>query len=321
MEFVLEVVTIMKRHTAMIIFIIGASSFGFNPLFVKLGFADDWALGEIMVAQVVIALTVLWIIGIFAMKRFPWAVKKLNVKNIISMMLAGCFTGLTSILYYGAMQYLSASLAVVLLFQFVWVGVLYEWILDQRKPDKKTVLSVILTLVGVVFAAGIIGGKVYDVPLIGLILGIGSAFSYSAFIFVSGRVAVDIPSTIRTPIMITGAGILTFAVFPPTILLDGSIWGESLWIYATGVALCGMILTPLLFALSTPHLPSSLATILGSVELPVSVVVAVLWLSEDVTLLRWVGVIIILLAIFVGEMKDILELMRLKRRLRDKNSQ
>ncbi|WP_087972277.1 EamA family transporter [Oceanobacillus rekensis] len=310
----------MKRNTAMIIFIIGASCFGLNPLFIKLGYAEGWSLGEINVVQVIIALAILWIIGILSIKRYPWVLRKLTVKTVISLIIAGSFTGLTSILYYGAMQYLPVSLAVVLLFQFVWVGVLFEWVFNRKKPNKKTVLSVLLTLVGVFFAAGVMNGGMSDISLIGFALGIGSAFSYTAFVFVSGRVAVDIPATVRTPIMITGAGILTFIVFPPHLTLNESVLGGNIWIYAAGVAICGLILTPLLFAISTPHLSGSLAMILGSIELPVSVIVAAIGLSEHISLSRWAGVILILLAITIGEMRGVWQYLKQKKSNPEKNS-
>ncbi len=41
-------------------------------------------------------------------------------------MMSGCLVGLTSIFYYGAMQYLPASLTIILMFQFVWIGVILE---------------------------------------------------------------------------------------------------------------------------------------------------------------------------------------------------
>ncbi|PAV28178.1 hypothetical protein CIL05_17555 [Virgibacillus profundi] len=307
----------MKRHNAIIIFLVGACFFGLNPLFVKLGYSAGWTLAEINVIQVIIALAVLWTIGIFAIRRHPLAVKKLKLKTIVSLMITGSFTGLTSVLYYGSMQYLPASLAVVLLFQFVWVGVLFEWIFNKKRPSWQTTLSVILTMVGVLFAADAFNGGLANMTLLGFILGIGSAFSYTAFVFVSGRVAVDVPATIRTPIMITGAAILIFIIFPPyTTLSSNALAGGSLWLYAGGLALCGMILTPLLFAMSTPHISASLATLLGAIELPVSVVVAYIGLSEYIASSRWLGVLLILLAIMIGEMKGIWGmLMKSKRRV------
>ncbi|OZU87506.1 hypothetical protein CIL03_16990 [Virgibacillus indicus] len=301
----------MKRHNAIIIFLMGASFFGLNPLFINLGYAEGWTLGEINVIQVIIALAVLWMIGIFSIRRHPLAVKKLKPKTVFTLMITGSFTGLTSVLYYGSMQYVQASLAVVLLFQFVWVGVLYEWIFDRKKPNWQTMLSVILTMVGVLFAADAFNGGLSNITLLGFILGIGSAFSYAAFVFVSGRVAVDVPATIRTPIMITGAAVLIFIIFPPnTTLSSEALAGGSLWLYAGGLALCGMILTPLLFAKSTPHIPASLATLLGAIELPVSVVVAYIGLSEYIGASRWFGVLLILLAIAVGEMKGFWRMLR-----------
>ena len=59
-------------------------------------------------------------------------------------MMTGCFIGLTSIFYYGAMQYLPASLAIILMFQFVWIGIILEWIFSKIKPAPVTVLSIIL---------------------------------------------------------------------------------------------------------------------------------------------------------------------------------
>ncbi|WP_162800243.1 EamA family transporter [Oceanobacillus zhaokaii] len=296
----------MKHHHATITFLLGAVFFGLNPLFINLGYAAGWALSQIMVVQAIIALIVLWIIGIFALRRHPHTAKKLTFKTVLSLMLAGSFTGLTSILYYASMQYLPASLAVVLLFQFIWIGVLFEWVFSRKRPSKQTMVTVILTLVGVLFAADVFNGGLSDITLIGFVLGIGSAFSYSAFIIVSGSVAVDVPATIRTPFMITGATLLIFIIFPPHMSLNSEVLSSgSIWIYAGGLALCGLILTPLMFAMSTPHISAGLATILGAVELPVSVIVAYIGLSEYIAPSRWFGVALILVAIAIGEMKGI----------------
>ncbi|WP_170140802.1 EamA family transporter [Oceanobacillus arenosus] len=296
----------MKRHHAIITFLLGAAFFGLNPLFINLGYAAGWTLNEIIVVQAIIALIILWTIGIFALRRHPQAAKKLTIKTVLSLIVAGSFTGLTSILYYASMQYLPVSLAVVLLFQFVWIGVLFEWVFSRKRPSKQTMVTVVLTLVGVLFAADVFNGGLSDITILGFVLGIGSAFSYSAFIIVSGRVAVEVPATIRTPLMITGAALLIFIVFPPHMSLSAEVLSSgSIWLYAGGLALCGLILTPLMFAMSTPHISPGLATILGAVELPVSVIVAYIGLSEYIAPSRWFGVLLILVAIVIGEIKGI----------------
>lgn len=296
----------MKRHHAILIFSAGAFFFGLNPLFLNLGYASGWSLSEINVVQAGIALAVLWTVGAIALMRRPHIIKKLTLETILRLIIAGSFTGLTSVLYYASMQYVPASLAIVLLFQFVWIGVLLEWIFYRRKPTGKTMITVVLTLIGVVFAADLFNGGFSEINLTGFLFGIGSAFTYSAFILLSGRVATDLPATIRSPIMITGAAFLIFIIFPPAeVVHTGLFTDASIWIYAGALSLCGLVLTPLMFAISAPHLPASLATLLGAIELPVSIAVAYIGLGEYITPGRWFGVSLIIAAIMIGEMRGI----------------
>ncbi|WP_085522221.1 EamA family transporter [Tuberibacillus sp. Marseille-P3662] len=289
----------MKRWQAVIVFMIGAGSFGMNPVFVKLGFAEGYTLGEVNAAQMILAVLFLWLIGIRTAKKTQ-TMKTINLSKTGYMMVAGTLTGLTGIFYYGAMQYLPASVAIVLLFQFVWVGVLFEWVFDRKRPTKETLLSVVVTLIGVAFAADVVSGDLYNFAPVGILLGFCSAFSYTGFVFVSGRVAIDVRPLVRTPIMMTGSLILILIIFPPGFLL-GDTLTSSLWLYGAGLALCGGILPPLLFAISAPHIPGSLATILGSAELPVAVVASSIILSERVTLLQWFGVILIIISVVMNE--------------------
>jgi hypothetical protein len=57
----------MKRWKAIILFIIGAASFGFNPIFVKLRFAEGYTLAEVNVIQMMIVDLFLWGIALFKM--------------------------------------------------------------------------------------------------------------------------------------------------------------------------------------------------------------------------------------------------------------
>ncbi|HEU5141255.1 MAG TPA: DMT family transporter [Bacillales bacterium] len=289
----------MKRWQAVILFTIGAASFGFNPIFVKYHFAAGYTLGELNGAQMLIAAVVLWLIGF----RKRHLIKGISKKTVGMLMVVGTFTGLTSIFYYGAMQYLPASIAIVLLFQFVWVGILIEWVIQKRRPSTEIVMSLILTLIGIFLAADVVSGDFTDLPIVGILLGFCSAFSYAGLVYVSGNAAPHIDPLIRAPIMITGSLILILVVFPPGFLFTETVI-SSVWIYAAGVALCGAILPPVLFAVSAPHLPTSVATILGSIELPVAVIAAHLVLSEQVTIFQWLGIVLILIATSMNEIRN-----------------
>jgi len=288
----------MKFNKGIIFVLIGAGCFGFTPVFAKLGFSYGYSLGQITIVQMIISAFLLWSFTIFN-KRSSF--KGINRKNILPIMMTGCFVGLTSIFYYGAMQYLPASLAIILMFQFVWIGIILEWIFSKIKPAPVTVLSIILILIGVFFASNILNGDIQGLPIKGFVFGILSAFTYAGFIFFSGKVAVHVDPLTRTSIMVTGSTILVLALFmrdiPSVFPLEG-----NLLTVATGVSLFGAVLPPLFFAVGAPLISGGIANILTSIELPIAILSASIILSETVTPLQWLGTAIILVAIVLNEL-------------------
>ncbi|TQR17479.1 EamA family transporter [Psychrobacillus soli] len=287
----------MKFNKGILFILLGASFFGFTPIFAKLGFSYGYSLGQINIVQMVISLFLLWSFTLLKRSSF----KGLNKKNVLQIMITGCFIGLTSIFYYGSMQYLPASLAIILMFQFVWIGIILEWIFSKIKPAPVTVLSIILILIGVFFASNILNGDIQGLPLKGFIYGILSAFTYAGFIFFSGKVAVNVDAWTRSSLMVTGSTILVFILFMrdvPTVLpLE-----KDLLTTAIGVSLFGAVLPPLFFAVGAPLVSGGIANILTSIELPIAILSASIILAEAVTPLQWVGTAIILVAIGLNEL-------------------
>ena len=159
---------IMKLNKGVLFILLGASFFGFTPIFAKLGFSYGYSLGQINIVQMVISFFLLWSFTLIKRSSF----KGLNKKNVLQIMITGCFIGLTSIFYYGSMQYLPASLAIILMFQFVWIGIILEWIFSKIKPAPVTILSIILILIGVFFASNFVNGDIQGLPIKGFIFGI-----------------------------------------------------------------------------------------------------------------------------------------------------
>jgi len=286
----------MYRSLGILYVLIGAASFGFTPIFVKMGFESGYSLGQLNIIQMIIAFLILW--GIVIIKR-P-GVKGLHKQSILKIMITGTCVGLTSIFYYGAMQYLPASLAIILLFQFVWIGMIYDWILNKVTPTKINMVALGFTLTGVFLASNILNGSLQELPLIGFFFGILSGFTYAGFIFFSGQVAVSVHPLFRSPLMVTGSLILVFLVFIadiPDVHLDDS----QLWKVGLGVALFGAILPPLFFSLGAHRIPGALANVLSSIELPVAIISASIILSETVNVVQWIGIALIILAIIINE--------------------
>ncbi|WP_188207475.1 EamA family transporter [Alkalibacillus aidingensis] len=283
----------------MIFVLIGAASFGFTPIFVKTGFDFGYSLGQITLTQMIVALAFLW--GLSLIKGFR--VQGIGKGELIKILASGTFVGLTGILYYGAMIYLPASLAIILLFQFVWVGMIFEWFFTKVKPSRINLVSMVIILLGVFFASELLEGGVFDFPTIGLVLGFLSAFSYAGFIFFSGHVGVHTHPIMRSTLMISGSTVLILIVFfqdIPTLPLSEG----RLWLVAAGIALVGAVLPPLFFAGGAPLISGRLANVLSSIELPVAIVSAMIILTETVSGLQWLGIALIIVAIFVNELGE-----------------
>jgi drug/metabolite transporter (DMT)-like permease len=219
----------------------------------------------------------------------------------LKLITSGIFTGLVGVCYYYALQTIEASFGIILLFQFVWMGFLVDWIISRRRPTGKQWLAILIVLTGTVLAAGYQALTFHHISVIGVVLGLLAAVCYTANLTVNARVALEVPSALRSAFMLTGAAIVTLIIYPPQFLFTGSLT-HGLWLYTLLLGLFGVIIPPYLYAIGIPRVGSAMAAILGSVELPVVILCSSLILHEQITVSQWCGVLLILLGIFVSEL-------------------
>lgn len=289
----------MKRWMAFFIVFIGASSYGVLATLVKMGYQQGFHVGQITGSQMLIGCLILWGLALPTIKHL----KRLSFMTIGKMILLGPLVGLTGVFYYSALQYIPASIAIVLLFQFTWVGALYEYVLERKKPTRQTALSLLLILIGTLFAANAFNVALYrDTPLIGWLLGLCSAFTYAGFIYVSGKVALDVSPWIRSALMVTGSVLTIFVIFPPVDLIS-RVWLDGLLLLGLGLAFFGAVFPTICFTIGVPKIGPGIATVLSSVELPIVVFMAWFVLSEEVVWTQWIGVILIIFAIALNQLQ------------------
>lgn len=93
-----------------------------------------------------------------------------------------------------------------------------------------------------------------------------SAVSFAFYIFVSGRVATQVPAVNKSLYMTTSAMVIIMTVFSPSFLYDGAIT-DGLWKYGLPLGLLGIVIPVLFFSIGVPKLGSGLGAILGAAEL------------------------------------------------------
>lgn len=286
----------MKIWQYALIVFLGGCCYGLLSTFVKLAYSAGFTVTEVTGGQYFFGTVLIWILVLFTKKQ------KLALSQTIKLLLSGIPFGLTGVLYYQSLQTLNASLAIIFLFQFVWIGTLFEWIFYKKKPTKGKIISIAILLIGSVLAAGIVSKGGIVLSWQGMVWALLSAVTFTTFIFLSSSVGKDTAPVLKSALLSTGGLIVVFSLFPPIFLFDLPVL-MGVAPYGLLLGIFGVVLPPLLFSIGMPHIGPGLGTILTASELPVAVSMSSLILGEHVGLLQWMGVVFILGGIMIGNAK------------------
>ncbi|CQR55512.1 EamA family transporter [Paenibacillus riograndensis] len=305
----------MKDLKYLLSVLAGAMSYGILSTIVVLAYGEGYQLGEVVGTQLLTGCILAWLLALYTKVRqtrkqrsqgvTPAAARQaspaLTWKQRIMLMLAGAPTVVTGLVYYQSLRYIPASLAIILLFQFTWISVLIQAISKRQRPDKVTLLTLLLLFGGTLLAAGILEKGASHFNVLGLTLGLLSAVSYSMFIIFSGKAVPSAHPAYRSAWMVTGGLLLLCILFPPYFLFNGLLWGQLL-LFGFLLGLFGAFIPPVLFAIGVPHIGGGMAGILGAAELPVAVLLSSFVLHEQVSGLQWIGVVLVLLGVVLPEL-------------------
>ena len=288
----------MKNNVLKGVFLValGATSYGMLATFVKLAYKDGYTTAEVTSSQFIYGILGVLLINLFQKLVNKEKAQKASSKNIFQLMVAGTSLGMTSVFYYLCVKYIDVSIAIVLLMQTVWMGVLLEWILDKKRPSTQKIISVIIVLFGTFLAT-----KLYEFTIQldwrGIFWGILAAASFTTTMFTANKVALGISSAQRSLFMLLGGAVIvfTFSAFTQVGSLNIGIFKN----YGLFLALFGTIIPPILLNAGFPKTGLGLGSIVASLELPVSVLMAFLILNEKVVIWQWSGIALIILAILI----------------------
>lgn len=294
--------------------IVGSACYGVLSTFVKLAYDDGFIVNDVVGIQMFIGAILLWSLVLFNNRKKVTAKKfsKPTRNEILLLTILGSTTGLTGMFYYLALQYISASLAIVLLFQFTWMGVLLEAILNRKLPEKNKLISLIPLVIGTLFATNVFTNGLSNLHWLGLLFGLLSAISYTLFVMLSGSVALQVNPVTKTALMITGGFIICAVFLPPTFFMNGKLFIDLAIKFGLILGFLGPLFSTLMFSKGVPLTGAGLASILGAAELPTAVLMSALVLKESIGVIQLIGTFLILIGIALPEL--------LKRRLLKENS-
>ena len=279
---------------------LGGCSFGPSSSVIKMAYEAGFAANDVVMSQYFFGWIMMAILaaGLFISSA---ARKKQSVphlpkwKNIAGIAAVGISLALVSTCYIFALQTVPAHIAVILLFQYTWMDIVIEAIYTRKLPKISILTSLVILTAGTLLAAGV-GAGAENLDTTGILLGLGSAFFYAIYIFLLGKVEVNVHPITRSFVILSFALVFLLCVFSPAYFVSG-VLEAGIWKYGILIGILGCAIPSFFFAIGTPKISTGAATILSSSELPAGIICSVIILAEAVSPLQWVGVVMLFFGI------------------------
>lgn len=282
----------------------GGACYGAMATTYKLAYASGFTSSQIVASQAWFGcLFFALAFGIHCARGGQW--ERIGIKRGLKLMGLGALTCLTSILYSYAMSVLPAPVALTLLFQFTWMGLIWQTIMTRRAPKALEVVSALVILCGTVFASGVYKTGLAGYDPIALLCALGAAVSCSLFVTLSGRVKVECSNEQRGMIVCAGSIAMSLTVCPDYII--SGVLAQGILPFAVIAGFFGLLCPVLLFGLGTPYLPAGLSTVMAAAELPAGLLIAMIVLGEPLGVIEWLGVAVILFGVCLAQVPGLLQ--------------
>ncbi|MDR0439205.1 MAG: EamA family transporter [Methanocalculaceae archaeon] len=284
--------------------LLAACCYGILSTIVKIAVGNGLDISIILVGKFFYGLIILSILVSFVHFLFPKYDK--TAKSTIStwkrgliLFITGTAMCLVTVCYFYSVSYLPISVAVILLFQFSWMGVVIEAIANGKMPSRNQLIAVAIIFAGTIFAGGTTGFGM-EIDPFGVVIALIAAFFYATFVFLSGRIEPSMMSIDRSFLIALTGFIFVCAIITcidNPVAIFAKIFANDSIIYGMALGLFGVAFPILLLAIGTPRISTGIATILNAVELPVEILAATIILTETVSNIQWIGVLAILVGI------------------------
>ncbi len=283
----------MKNLKYISMVLLGGIMYGTMSSLVKLAYQRGFNAAELSFWQAFLAVLLLGLCALLLRKT-----EKGNIQNkdVLPLILIGCAIGLTNFLYYESVQYISASLAIVILMQFTWLGILLEWIVFKRKASRLAMLPVFFILIGTIMAGGVLEMTGWTFSAKGTLLALSASLTYAVYIIANGRCGKTVRWQSKSMTIMVGSSTCIFLINSQTILSGDYLCSEFAG-WAVVLAIIGTTIPTALFAAGISKIGAGISSILMAVELPVAVLCARIILHERISPLQSAGIIIMLASI------------------------
>lgn len=281
-----------ERVGALLCLVAGAS-FALQPVLVRIAFDGGASVASIGAIRFVLAAAVFALLARRAIAAAP--ARTLAAPFVLGLTIYGLETGL----FFASLERIDVSLASLLMCSYPALVVAGAVLLRRERASRRRAAALVVALVGVgLVLAGGVGGALD--PL-GIGLALAAAVAYAAYVLVSDRLLGTTEPLVLATMLCAGAAVAFALGGAATGSLEGP--RPSTLLVVGAIALVATVLPIAAFLGGVRRIGPSKATILGTVEPPVTIALSALVFGERLGAVQLLGAVLVVSAVVILQLR------------------
>lgn len=280
--------------------ILSAVCFGAMPIFGKFAYAEGVTPAELVFVRFVLAAVVLW--GLVALRRRPAGPRRRAGRRVLltAIGLGAIGYAAQASLFFHALEVMDASVLAIILYTFPAMVTLAAFALGRERPTMTKVLALGIALTGTMLV--VLGSAALSFPVLGTVLGLGSAVTYTIYILVSDTIVGRMdPIRLAAIVMTSAAASLGIReLVTGGLVMTVTAMG---WVWIGGIVVVSTVLAMTAFFAGLARSGPTTTAILSTVEPVATAALAFLVLGEVLTTAQLVGGLLVLTAVLLLQLR------------------
>lgn len=284
-----EKVSLKRWHRGLFWALLSPVFLGITPIFAKIAYGTGVDVLTVVAFRTIFAAAILWV-GVLVFARHYI---RSSSPAILSSMLAGAVNGIGSLFFYAGLGLIDASLGQLINISYlVFVTVLLRII-----GQSISWLTLLRTLLAIFAMYLLTMGGLGEPNWLGVGMMLFGALTYAVQLVLSQQIMYDIPAPTMTLYAMTAMALVVtipWLLFPTNLTAVSPESWRAIFLMGLFTALSRLTLF-----LGVKSLGSLQTALLGILEVIVSIVLAIIFLGEQLTAVQWLGALIILLSVLL----------------------
>ncbi|RJS59215.1 DMT family transporter [Bacillus sp. PK3_68] len=267
--------------------------FALPTVFLVLAYKDNLTPNSLILNQSLIAAILIFIYIKATGQKLP----KLTRSNLIDFILTGAIgkAGTTIALFY-AINYMSVSLVMTIVFMYPAIIIVLEYVFDKQKISLLQLWGLLIIFLGETLVMKVFQGEFYSLSLKGVALSLTASIAFGWMLYWTNKKLNTFEPVIVTGYTTFFCTICLLVLMPPVYLFTDKMT-LPLIMWSLFFAITTSVLANLFLFASVKYIGAARSSIISILELPLTVLFAFLLLKEHMDIVQILGTTLIFLGI------------------------